>query len=124
MVGILGPILSTFFLLVGEFRGSPQGTYAVLPFQTMGIDRRLGVVVTNSLRGTFVKNHYPVLRSDIQQELLERRGYGSVECTQQACGIVLGQVLNVDFVVMGGILLRGEEAYLYSSLIEVRALVQ
>jgi len=120
MVGLLGPLLTTALLVVSTVKDRPgQELYAVLPFKTIGIDRRLGTIVTHTVRGTFVKNHRHVLRKDVQQELLAMQGYGEVECTERICGIVLGRTLNVDFVVVGAILLRGKEIYLHASVVDV-----
>jgi len=66
------------------------------------------------------KNRCHVLRPDYQQRLLEQQGLGKTDCTDQVCGVVLGQVLSADFVVLGEILLRGEEVYIHASLIDVR----
>ena len=120
MVGILGPILSTLILITTSMNGgAEEEVYAVLPFKTVGIDRRLQTIITNTVRGTLVKNNCNVIRPDIQQQLLEMQGLSNIQCTETICGVKVGQALKADFVVVGGILLRGEEVYIYASLVDV-----
>jgi len=119
MVSGLVAAVSLFLVNLSALYPRDKGTIAVLPFEITGIDRRLGTIVENTFRGSFVKEKYRVLRKDAQQRILELSNYRDMACGNPVCGIVLGQVLDVENVVIGGILLRGEEIFIHSSLIEV-----
>lgn len=97
---------------------------AVLPFKTTGIDKRLISVVTNTIRGVITKNQHNMLRDDRMREILKEKGLKVEGCATPECGIKLGKILQVDSVIIGEILLRGDEVYMHSALIDVKKRVE
>ena len=113
--------LVTLILTAGNLQGrTAREVVAVLPFEITGMDQRLSVIITNTIRNTFTKEKYSVLRGDRMLELLAKNGVTKAACARADCGILLGRLLKVDAVVVGEVLLRGEEVYIHSGLIEVR----
>ena len=94
---------------------------AVLPFKVTGIDRRLSSIVSNTVRTSLISQRQRVIRRDQMEQVFNEWGIpeSKIECSQRSCGVILGKILKVDKVVVGEILLRGEEVFIAFSMIDV-----
>jgi len=92
---------------------------AVLPFKATGIDHRLGIVVSNTVRNSLVKQRKKVIRKDKMEHIFRALEIPESECNERSCGVYFGRILKVDKAIVGEIIFRGEEVLITFSMIDI-----
>jgi TolB-like protein len=95
------PILIILFAL-SAYSENTLSNIAVLELENNGISSTEATAITNRLRTEmFNTGLYNVLERTKMNDILKEQGFQQIGCTNSACAIQIGQLLNVEYMVMG-----------------------
>ena len=96
-------IISLFFTLQG-FSQENKPNIAVLDFEALAIKKMEAVTLTEKLRGELVKTRkFTVIERGQMDEILKEQEFQMSGCTSQECVVEVGQLLNVQQMMIGSV---------------------
>ena len=93
---------------------------AVLRFKANLVQEGVADIIADHLRGEFVNRHeYVVVDRMNMETILREQQVQLSDCTEASCAVVIGQVLNVKWIVIGSLARVEGEYWLTTRLVDV-----
>ncbi|MCB4791788.1 MAG: PorV/PorQ family protein [Elusimicrobia bacterium] len=93
---------------------------AIIDFGTRNVSSADAMVVSDLLRSEMVKrNVFNVLERSNMDMILSEQKFQNSGCTEQACAVTLGKILNVHKVIMGTVSKLLDAYYIVANVVDV-----
>ncbi len=111
-----------FIVLTGQhncFAGK-KDTIAVIDFEGQNVSAMDAVVVTGFLRTALVNNaFFEVTDRNNMEKILGEQGLQQTGCTTEDCAVKIGNLLNVQKIVIGNLSKLGDTYYATANIVDV-----
>jgi len=115
-------ILSGVLLITFLFSEETKKNVGILKFQSKGLSTMEADIATDIFRNELVDNgKFQVLDRNNMQAILKEQEFQQTGCTDTACAVKLGKLLNMQFMINGTLLKAGSSIYLAVEVINVES---
>ncbi len=115
--------LLAFILLNSAYSQQiPKHTIALLPFENKKIDKEDSEILTSILESEFSKKpQFTVLERSQMDAILQEQGFqASGACSSSECQVEIGQLLGVEYLIVGSMGKLGSTYILTAKLLDVQ----
>ncbi|MFC2061225.1 CsgG/HfaB family protein [Elusimicrobiota bacterium] len=113
-------LIFIFTLSASNIFAAKKETIAVMDFEGQNVSAMDATVVTGFLRTALVNDKYfNVTERKSMEKVLAEQGFQQTGCTTQDCAVKIGNLLNVQKIIIGNLSKLGNTYYVTANIVDV-----
>ena len=119
-ISLLLILVTLLFSIEKNNKSNKKSNISILPFRTSTISAGEASAISDLFAVAMVNSgNFKVLDSANMKKVLEEQAFQNSGCTDSACAVEIGKLLNMDFMVTGSVMKLGENYFVTASMVNV-----
>ncbi|MEK6794259.1 MAG: CsgG/HfaB family protein [Spirochaetota bacterium] len=113
-------VIVSLLIITAVFAAEKKPRVAVLAFNAKGVSTLEAETVTELFSSELVSSRaFDVLDRANMDNILKEQQFQQTGCTETACAVKLGKLLNVEFMIYGSVMNVGDKFYVSANMINI-----